>query len=81
MKGAKNPNAAVLFAGYLASSEGQAAYQLYGRSNPFVDGTFANQQVKKAGAKLVFGGWEFAGAKEAEAAKKIVEAWGFPKGR
>ncbi|MPZ39905.1 MAG: extracellular solute-binding protein [Rhizobiales bacterium] len=81
MKGAKNPNAAILFASYLASSEGQAAYHLYGRSNPFVEGTLANEQVNKAGAKLVFGGWEFAGAKEAAAAKKIVEAWGFPKGR
>ncbi len=81
MKGAKNPNSAILFAAYMASTEGQAAHELYGRGNPFVEGTFANDQVKEAGAKLVFGGWEFAGALEAQAAKKIVEAWGFPKGR
>lgn len=81
MKGAKNPNAAILFAGYLASKEGQQAYKYYGRSNPLVEGTVAHEQVAKAGSKLIFGGWEFAGAKEAEAAKKIVEAWGFPKGK
>lgn len=81
MKRAKNPNAAILLAGYLASAEGQAVHELYGRSNPFVAGTFANEQVKTASAKPVFGGWEFAGALEAQAAKKIVEAWGFPKGR
>ncbi|MPY68550.1 MAG: extracellular solute-binding protein [Alphaproteobacteria bacterium] len=81
MKGARNPNAAILFAGYLASSEGQKAYTIYGRSNPFVDGSFASQEVEKAKAKIVFGGWDFAGAKEGAAAKKIVEAWGFTKGR
>jgi iron(III) transport system substrate-binding protein len=81
MKGAKNPNAAILFAGYLASKEGQAAYKHYGRSNPFVEGTVANQQVAEAKSKLIFGGWDFAGAKEGAAAKKIVEAWGFPKGK
>ena len=81
MKGAKNPNAAILLAVYLASPEGQKSYKLYGRSNPFVDGTFAEEQIQKAGAKIVFGGWDFAGKKEAAAAKAIVEAWGFPKGK
>jgi iron(III) transport system substrate-binding protein len=81
MKGAKNPNAAILFAGFLASKEGQKSYKHFGRSNPFVEGTVANEQVAAAKSKLIFGGWDFAGAKEGAAAKKIVEAWGFPKGK
>ena len=81
MKGAKNPNGAILLAGYLASPEGQKLYKVYGRSNPFVDGTVAAEQIAKSGSKTIFGGWDFAGAKEAAAAKKIVEAWGFPKGK
>jgi ABC-type Fe3+ transport system substrate-binding protein len=81
MKGAKNPNAAILFAAYLASSEGQKSYKLYGRSTPFIDGTFADEHIKSFNAKVIFGGWDFAGKAEADAAKAIVEAWGFPKGK
>ena len=81
MKGAKNPNSGILFAAYLASPAGQQSYKLYGRSSPFVEGTFAEEQIAKSGAKIIWGGWEFAGKKEAAAAKAIVEAWGFPKGK
>lgn len=81
MKGAKNPNAAILFAAFLASPEGQKSYKLYGRSTPFIEGTFASEHIKKFHAKIVFGGWDFAGKKEAAAAKAIVAAWGFPKGK
>jgi iron(III) transport system substrate-binding protein len=81
MKGAKNPNAAVLLAGYLSSKEGEGHYHLQGRSSPFVKGSVADKMVKKAGAKLVWGGWKWAGKREAAASRDIVEAWGFPKAK
>ena len=79
MKGAKNPNAGILFAAYLASPDGQKNYKLYGRSTPFIDGTYADEHIKSFNAKVIFGGWDFAGDKERDAAKAIVEAWGFPE--
>ena len=81
MKGAKSPNAAVLLAGYLASPEGESFYHIQGRSSPFVKGSVAAKMVKKAGAKLVWGGWKWAGKREAAASRDIVEAWGFPKAK
>lgn len=81
MKGAKSPNAAVLLAGFLASPEGESHYHIQGRSSPFVKGSVASEMVKKAGAKLVWGGWKWAGKREAEASRDIVEAWGFPKAK
>jgi ABC-type Fe3+ transport system substrate-binding protein len=76
MKGAKNPNAAFLLAGWLASLEGQKGAEKIGRASPFVEGTETGKRLQKAGVKVIFGGWaeeEFA----AERAKKIVAAWGF----
>ena len=81
MKGAKSPNAAVLLAGFLASPEGEAYYHLQGRSSPFVKGSRAAKMIAKAGAKVVWGGWEWAGKREAEASREIVQAWGFPKAK
>lgn len=81
MKGAKSPNAAVLLAGFLASPEGESFYYLQGRSSPFVKGSVASKMIKKAGAKVVWGGWGWAGKREAEVSRDIVEAWGFPKAK
>lgn len=81
MKGAKSPNAAVLLAGFLASPEGESHYYIQGRSSPFVKGSVASKMIKKAGAKLIWGGWKWAGKREAEASRDIVRAWGFPKAK
>ncbi len=81
MKGAKSPNAAVLLAGFLASPEGESYYYIQGRSSPFVKGSVASKMVRKAGAKLIWGGWKWAGKREAAASRDIVEAWGFPKAK
>ncbi|HWP59295.1 MAG TPA: extracellular solute-binding protein [Candidatus Acidoferrales bacterium] len=76
MKGAKSPNAALLLAGWLASSEGQKGYEKIGRASPFIEGTETGKRLQKAGVKIIFGGW----AEEEHArerTKKIVAAWGF----
>jgi ABC-type Fe3+ transport system substrate-binding protein len=75
MKGGKSPNAALLLAGYLASPEGQKGYDAIGKGSPFAEGTEKWELVKKAGAKVVFGGWD-----ETQyippITKKIHAAWG-----
>lgn len=78
MKGAKHPNAAVLLAGWLLTSEGQKGYDLEGSSSPFVESTEATALLKKTGAKPIWGGWEELNY-EGDVARKIVSAWGFPK--
>jgi ABC-type Fe3+ transport system substrate-binding protein len=76
MKGSKNPNAALLLAGWLASLEGQKAYDNIGRASPFLEGTETGKRLHKAGIKVVFGGWsEEEHARERT--KKVVSAWGF----
>jgi hypothetical protein len=76
MKGSKNPNAALLLAGWLASPEGQKGYDEIGKGSPFAEGGEKWQLVKKAKAKIVFGGWD-----ESEyippMTNKILAAWGF----
>ncbi len=81
MKGAKNPNAALLLTGYTLTDEGQDAYELYGRSSPFTKGSAAWKVLQESKAKPIWGGWGFEGAKEEQAAKEIIQAWGFPKGK
>ncbi|HWP60296.1 MAG TPA: extracellular solute-binding protein [Candidatus Acidoferrales bacterium] len=78
MKGAKHPNAAVLLAGWLLTPEGQKGYDLEGSSSPFVEGTETAKLLKQTGAKPIWAGWEEL-KYEADVAKKIVAAWGFPK--
>ena len=81
MKGAKSQNAAVLMMLHLISPEAIKAYHMYGRSSPFVEGTRAWKVIQDPKVNMVWGGWEFAGDREAEAAGEIVSAWGFPKGK
>jgi ABC-type Fe3+ transport system substrate-binding protein len=76
MKGAKNPNAAFLLAGWLASLEGQKGYEKIGRASPFIEGTDTRKKLQKAGVKVVFGGWDEE-EHARERTKKIVSAWGF----
>ncbi len=80
MKDADSPNAAILLAGFLAT-DGAPGYDLYGRSNPFVEGTDAWNYSHEAGATPYWSGWENGGDQQAAASKKIVETWGFPKGK
>ena len=80
MVDSNSPNASVLLAGWLAT-EGAPGYDLYGRSNPWVEGTEAWKNAKATGAVPYWSGWENSGDVQAEVSKKIVEAWGFPKGK
>jgi iron(III) transport system substrate-binding protein len=80
MKGAKNPNAALLLTGWLVTPEGQKNMHLEGRSSPFIEGTEAAELVKKHNAKIVFESWD-ALQHEAAMARKIIGAWGFPKAK
>jgi hypothetical protein len=79
MKAAQNPNAAVLLAGWLASSEGQKGYDQIGRGSPFVEGTEKWRRMQQAGAKPIFGGW---GAEyETAILQKITSIWGLSAGK
>ncbi len=80
MKGAKHPNAALLLAGWLVTPEGQKNMHLEGRSSPFVEGTEAEELIEKHKAKIVWEGWEVLDH-EAQMARKIIAAWGFPKAK
>lgn len=75
LKGSKSPNAAILLVGYLSSAQGQAVYDQIGRGSPFEEGGQTWKLVQKAGAKVVFEGWEDHGF-ESMISKKIVDAWG-----
>ncbi|MBI2987308.1 MAG: extracellular solute-binding protein [Deltaproteobacteria bacterium] len=77
LKGAKNPNAALLLAGWLASPEAQRGYDKVGRGSPFLEGTEARKEFQKAGAKAIFSGWN-EGEYAPGLTKKITAIWGFP---
>jgi len=79
VKNARNPNAALLLAGYLASDDGQKAYRGVFRDSPFDEGSEFGKRIKEAGAKLIFSGWNFTPAQETEVVKGILQAWGFRK--
>jgi ABC-type Fe3+ transport system substrate-binding protein len=78
MKGAKHANAALTLTSWLVTPEGQKNMDLEGRSSPYVPGTEASEMVKKHKAKIIFESWD-ALQHEAEMARKITAAWGFPK--
>ena len=75
-KGTKNPNAALLLAGWLASAEGVNGYDEVGYGSPFVEGTNAAKLIQTSGAKVVFGGWDEAEYRPA-ITEKITATWGF----
>ena len=79
LKGGQNPNAAILLAGWLASPEGQKAYDQIGRGSPFFEGGEKWQYIRKAGAKVITRGWEDNATEEAMN-KKILSVWGFAAG-
>jgi iron(III) transport system substrate-binding protein len=76
LKGAENPNAAFLFAGWLASLEGQAGFDDTGKASPFLEGSEVGKALKKAGAKPIFGGWDESNY-SAERRNKILNVLGF----
>jgi hypothetical protein len=80
MKGAQNPNAALLFSGWSNSADGVTFYDRIGRGSPFVEGTEQWKLLAKTGAKTVFEGWDRT-EYEPIISKKIVAAWGFPVGK
>jgi ABC-type Fe3+ transport system substrate-binding protein len=80
MKGAKSPNAALVLAGWLIGPDAQKVMHLEGRDSPFVEGTESEQLLKKHGAKPIWEGWD-AIKHEAQMARKITAAWGFPKAK
>jgi ABC-type Fe3+ transport system substrate-binding protein len=80
VKDARNPNAALLLAGYLASDEGQKSYRLVFRESPFDEGSETGRRINEAGAKIYFSGWEFTSEQENQVVKWLLEAWGFPTG-
>ena len=78
MKGAQNPNAALLLIGWsISSRDGREAFEGLGRGSPYAEGTKTWKLIKDAGAKPVFQGWDRA-EQEPILASKIVAAWGLP---
>ena len=81
-KNCKNPNAALLMSGWLASPEGQVMFDTIGRrGSPMVEGTEIERMVKEAGAKVYFNSWEFTAEMAQQYSKEVIEAWGFPTPR
>jgi ABC-type Fe3+ transport system substrate-binding protein len=76
MKGARNPNAGLLLAAWLASPEGQKGYDKIGRGSPFIKGGEATKLLEKSGSKIIYAGWELP-EREPEITKRIIAAWGF----
>ncbi len=75
LSGAKNPNAGLLLAGWLASTDAQRGYDKIGRGSPFLEGTDARKEFQKAGAKPIFSGWN-EGEYAPGLTKKITAIWG-----
>ena len=81
IKTSKNPNAALLLAGFLGSDEGQKSYRLIFRESPYDEGSETGKLIKQAGAKILFTGWDYPVDQENQVVRWIVEAWGFPTGK
>jgi ABC-type Fe3+ transport system substrate-binding protein len=76
VKGAENPNAAFLLAGWLASLEGQVGFDEIGKASPFLEGSEIGKALRKAGAKPIFVGWDESNY-TAERRNKILSVLGF----
>jgi ABC-type uncharacterized transport system YnjBCD substrate-binding protein len=79
-KGSPHANAALLLAGWLASPEGQKAYDALGRGSPFVKDSEKWRLIQKSKSKTIFEGWDRADY-EPGMIKKIAGVWGFPTGK
>jgi iron(III) transport system substrate-binding protein len=80
-KKARNPNAALLLAGYLATDEGQRAYRVGFRESPFDESTETGRRIKEAGAKVFYTGWDLTPDIQNEVTRMLRQAWGFPAGQ
>lgn len=81
IKGCRNPNAAVLLAGFLASDEGQKSYRLIFRDSPYDEESTTAKLIRDAKAKILFTGWDYTPEQENEVLRWIREAWGLPAAR
>jgi iron(III) transport system substrate-binding protein len=79
-KGSPHANAALLLAGWLASPEGQRAYDALGRGSPFVKDSEKWRLIQKWKSKTIFEGWDRADY-EPGIIKKVSAVWGFPTGK
>ena len=79
-KGSPNPNAALLLAGWLASPDGQKAYDRVGRGSPYIKESDKWRLIQKWGSKTIFEGWDRP-EYEPGIIKKIAATWGFPSGK
>jgi iron(III) transport system substrate-binding protein len=79
-KGSPHANAALLLAGWLASPDGQKAYDALGRGSPFVKNSEKWRLIQKSKSKTIFEGWDRADY-EPGMIKKIAGVWGFPTGK
>ena len=76
MKGAPNPNAALLMTGWVASKG--VKYLRTGRDSLFHPESELGAQIKKMGRQLKVADWDTAIRSE-ELMDKILQVWGFPK--
>ena len=82
VKKCKNPNAALLLAGWLTSPEGQKLFDTVAhRGSPLNEGTEIYRMVKEAKSKVYYNGWEFTPEMAVQTSKEVMEAWGFPTPR
>lgn len=75
------PNGTILFAAFMASDKGQAAIAEAnpGYSSPYLEGSLAETQIKKAGATVYQASQEQIGAVSDRMKEIILTEWGFPK--
>jgi iron(III) transport system substrate-binding protein len=82
LKGAKNPNAALLLLGWFASPEGQKILdEGYQRGSPVVEGTKIAQLLKANGSKVSMNSWELTPELITQRSKEVLGAFGFPTPR
>ncbi|MBI2986956.1 MAG: extracellular solute-binding protein [Deltaproteobacteria bacterium] len=76
LKGAANPNAALLMTGWIAGKG--VKYLRTGRESIFHPETELGAEVKRMGREIKVTSWDVA-IKAEELMRKILEVWGFPK--
>ena len=74
------PNGTLLFSAFMASNKGQTAIADAnpGYASPYIDGSFTQIAIKKAGAKILQAPQEVLGPVTAKLKKLILTEWGFP---